>query len=177
MFLNHVSQGLLDFRIHIFKIVFMNGICWTHRLNPARQFLNSKGNLSSGLGHLKKSIFNIHDLKGIKLLTQLRVEFSDLRNHRYRHNFHCLSPSCLCKTGNEDNEHFLLHCPRFSSQRRVLLDQVSKSVDIDIMRLSSRELCNLLLYGHSDNNIVTNRIIIESTLNYIKTTKRFDKTR
>ena len=123
----------------------------------------------------KRSVFNIHDLKGIKLLTRLRVEFSDLRNHRYRHNFNCPNPSCLCKTGNEDNEHFLLHCPRFSSQRRVLLDLVSKSVNIDIMRLSSRELCNLLLYGHSDVNVLINRIIIESTLNYIKTTKRFNK--
>ena len=121
----------------------------------------------------KRSIFNIYNLKGIKLLTQLRVEFSDLRNHRYRHNFNCANPSCSCKTGIEDNEHFLLHCPRFSSQRRVLFDLVSKSVNIDIMRLSSRELCHLLLYGNSDINIVTNRAIIESTLSYIKNTKRF----
>ena len=45
----------------------------------------------------KRSIFNIYDLEGIKLLTQLRVEFSDLRYHRYRHNFHCTSPTCLCQ--------------------------------------------------------------------------------
>ena len=36
----------------------------------------------------ERSIFNIYDLEGIRLLTQLRVEFSDLRYHRYRHNFH-----------------------------------------------------------------------------------------
>ena len=40
----------------------------------------------------KRSIFNIYGLEGIKLLTQLRVEFSDLRYHRYRHNFHCSTP-------------------------------------------------------------------------------------
>ena len=76
----------------------------------------------------KRPTFNIYDIEGIKLLTRLRVEFSNLHNHRYRHNFHCLNPTCLCQTGIEDNEHFLLHCPRFSSQQRVLFDLVSKSV-------------------------------------------------
>ena len=37
----------------------------------------------------KRPTFNIYDIEGIKLLTRLRVEFSDLSNHRYRHNFHC----------------------------------------------------------------------------------------
>ena len=38
---------------------------------------------------VKRSFFNVHDLYGVKLLTRLRVEFSDLRSHRYNHNFHC----------------------------------------------------------------------------------------
>ena len=56
---------------------------------------------------------------------------------------HCASPTCLCQTGTEDNEHFLLHCPRFSLQRRPLLELVSKSTDVDIMRLSSNEMTNV----------------------------------
>ena len=109
---------------------------------------------------------NIYDIEGIKLLTRLRVEFSDLRSHRYRHNFHCPSPICLCQTGMKDNEHFLLHCPRFSSQRRVLLDLVSKSVNSDITRLSMQRTVQLV-YGHSKCTIITNRVIIELTLEYI----------
>ena len=62
----------------------------------------------------------------------------------------CAEPSCSCQTGVEDNEHFLLHCPRFSTQRKTLLDLVSNLVGIDIMRLSSKELCTLLLYGNND---------------------------
>ena len=38
---------------------------------------------------LKRSMFNIHDLDRVKLLTRLRVEFSDLRSHKFHHNFHC----------------------------------------------------------------------------------------
>ena len=45
------------------------------------------------------------------------------------------------------NEHFLLHCPRFLTQRRDLFDLVSGWPNVEIMRLSSKELSNLLLYG------------------------------
>ena len=123
----------------------------------------------------KRPTSNIYDIEGGKLLTRLKVEFSGLRKHRYRHNFHCHDPTCLCQTGIEDNEHFLLPCPRFSSQQRVLFDLVSKSVNFDIMCLSSKELCNLLLCGHSKCTIITNRVIIESTLEHLKSTGRFKK--
>ena len=52
----------------------------------------------------KNPILNIYDFKGIKLLTQLLVEFSDLRCHKHRHNFHCASPFCVCQTGIEDSD-------------------------------------------------------------------------
>ena len=112
-------------------------------------------------------------LYGVKLLTRLRVEFSDLCSHRHNHNFHCPELSCSCQNGVEDNEHFLLHCPRFSTQRKTLLDLVSNLVEIDIMRLSSEELCTLLLYGNSDFSFLVNRRVTEETIKYIKNTKRF----
>ena len=72
----------------------------------------SKKRLLLRIRPFRRSIFNIHELTGIKVL---RVEFSDLHEHRFRHNVLCSSPFCSCQTGIEDNEHFLLHCPRFSS--------------------------------------------------------------
>ena len=116
-----------------------------------------------------------------KQVTQLRVEFSDLRSHRYNHNFHCPERSCSCQTGVEDNEHFLLHCPRFSTHRKTLFDLVSNLVEIDIMRLSSKELCtyshlkNYALYRNSDFSFLVSRGVIEETIKYIKNTKRFKR--
>ena len=92
----------------------------------------------------KRSLFGIHDIEGVRLLTRLRVEFSDLREHRLRHNFQCSSPMSFCQAGIENNEHFLLHCPRHSSHRRDLLDCILNVVDTDPENLSSTELCNLL---------------------------------
>ena len=41
-------------------------------------------------------LFGIRDILGIKLLTKLRVSFSDLRDHRFTHNFCCNIPVCSC---------------------------------------------------------------------------------
>ena len=89
----------------------------------------------------KKSYFGIHDIEGIRLLARLRVHFSDLREHKFRHKFQCSSPMCLSQTGIENNEHFFLHCPRHSNHRKDLLDHISNVVDIDIGNLSSTDLC------------------------------------
>ena len=122
---------------------------------------------------VKRSIFNVHDLYRIKLLTRLHVEFSDLCSHRYNHKFHCSEQFCSCQTGLEDNEHFLLPCPYFSTQLKTLLDLVINLVGTDIMRLPSKELCTLLLYGNSDFSFLVNHGVIEETIKYIKNTKRF----
>ena len=124
---------------------------------------------------VKRSIFNVHDLYGVKLLTRLHVEFGDLRGHRYNRNFHCPEPSCSCQTAIEDNEHFLLHCLHFSTQRKTILDLVSNLAGIDIRCLSSKELCTLLFYGNNNFCFLVNRGVIEETNKYIKNTKCFKR--
>ena len=66
----------------------------------------------------------------------------------------------------EDKEHFLLLCPRFSTQRQTLLDLVSNLVGIDIC---ASHLNNyLLLYGNNDFSFLVIRGVIEETIKYIK---------
>ena len=84
------------------------------------------------------------DIPGVKLLTRLRVNFSSLNEHRFRHNFGCSSPICICGAALEDTEHYLLHCPQFNSLRHHLFGRVL-DVGIDVARMSSKDLCNLLL--------------------------------
>ena len=106
----------------------------------------------------KRSLFGFHGIEGVRLLTRLRVEFSDLREHRFRHNFQCSSPMCFCQTGIENNEYFLLHCPCHSSHHRDLLDRTSNVVDVDPENLSSTDLCNLFLMA-----IPASRLILTIT--------------
>ena len=122
------------------------------------------------IGPFKKSKFNIIDLKGIKLLTRLRVEFSDLRFTGSGIISTVIMFLVICQTGTEDNEHFLMHYPRFTFHSRHFLQLVCRLIGVNFTRLSSNELINLLFNGYQDLDVVVNRIFIEATLKYIKIT-------
>ena len=44
----------------------------------------------------KRHLFGINDINGTKLLTRLRVDFSDLRLHKFDHRLNCDSPTYTC---------------------------------------------------------------------------------
>ena len=121
----------------------------------------------------QRSVYSVYDRVGIKNLTKLRLQFSPLNEHRFRHHFDCFSPRCLCGMGEEDNEHFLLHCPQFGLERMDLFRQLAEVPDLDITDMDSKNLCDLLLYGSDNLNISTNRMIIEATISFIEKTRRF----
>ena len=66
-----------------------------------------------------KSVFNIHDTKGIKYLFQFRMNLNPLRTHRKHYNF-ADTPSdiCACNQGVEDTRNFL--CLKFATHRASL---------------------------------------------------------
>ena len=46
----------------------------------------------------KNSLFFTYDLLGVKLLTRLRLQFSHLNEHKFRHGFRDINPMCACGT-------------------------------------------------------------------------------
>ena len=91
-----------------------------------------------------RSVYNVHNVTGIRNLTRPRVGFSPLNEHGFRHNFDCLSPLCVCGIGNEDNEYFLLHCPLFDNARGDLFGQLGDILLLDFTVLDNEALSNLL---------------------------------
>ena len=120
----------------------------------------------------RKPIFNIHDITGIKRLTKLRVNFSDLNEHKFRHNFDCVSPTCDCGQANEDNEHFFLHCPLYDNIRQDLFGHLEDILEFSVSSMDSNSLCNLLLFGKPELGVSVNKMIIEETIHFIENTKR-----
>ena len=110
---------------------------------------------------------------GMKLLTQIRVDFSDLRDHRYNHNFNCPSPICSCGSGEETSTHFLLCCPRYSHIRSNYLSKISQIVKSDVTVFPDDHLTDLLLYGSESFNRVSNDLILNETINFIFKSERF----
>ena len=95
-----------------------------------------------------------------------------MNEHRFRHNFEYLSPACICGAAKEDTEHYLLHCPQFSTLRQTLLGQIS-DVGYDMTNMTSKDLCHLLLYGKPNESTLVNKIILEATISFLKSSKRF----
>ena len=108
------------------------------------------------------------------MMMMMRLEFSRIIEHRFRHNFDCLDPVCLCGITNEGSEHFLQHCPIFEEARRGLLVSLSDIPALDIPGLDTQSLWHLILFGNPDLTLTANRMILEARINYIKATKRFD---
>ena len=110
------------------------------------------------------SLFSVYDPLGIKLLTRLRLQFSHLNEHKFRHGFgDTLNPICVCGIEVESTEHFLLRCQLFTTQRLELLENAKDQVLV-------------LLYGSNTNNSSNiNQEIIKTVITYLKATGRFDK--
>ena len=120
------------------------------------------------------SLFSIHHPVGVKLLVRLRLGFSHLREHKFRHNFHdTLNPLCSCSLEPETTSHYHLCCHNFSSSRFALMNDLNL-IDPIISQLNETALANILLYGDSKKSTPENSKISQSTIRSIIATKRFD---
>ena len=119
-------------------------------------------------------IYNLHDPVGLKFLTRLRMSFSHLREHKFKHNFQdTLNPLCYCSLSIESTEHFFLSCVNFNQQRQILLNSLNQ-LDINNMDYQNKDLSNLLLFGSPDFDDFKNYHILISSITYIKSSQRFD---
>ena len=125
---------------------------------------------------LENSIYNIHDPQGIKLLSRLRLGFSHLREHKFRHNFQdTLNPLCSCSLEPENNTHFLLRCHNYDDLRIILMSELY-DIDPSIYSLSDENLTYLLLYGDKKYSFESNRVILLATIKVLKSSLRFEET-
>ena len=96
-------------------------------------------------------LFFIYDPLGVKLRTRLRLQFSDLNEHKFRHGFsNTISPMCACRTEIETTEYFLLRCQFYSTQRLELFENLEK-VEPNFLSLSAKNQVFILLYGSRTN--------------------------
>ena len=73
----------------------------------------------------ENSIYAIHDISGLKLLTRLRLNFSHLNEHKFRHNFKdTINPMCSCGFEPETTDHYLLRCKLYTDLRLDLLNNI-----------------------------------------------------
>ena len=120
-----------------------------------------------------KNTFGVHDPLGLRYLFQLRVKLSPLRNHKKHHNFsYTPSEICECNQGIEDTCHFLFECPRYGRHGATLAARVIEILQRNNLNHQGN-LTGLYLYGHKSLKLTDNKIILLSTIKYIKDTQPF----
>ena len=133
-----------------------------------------KKSLQNFIRPKSRTVFDIYDPIGLKLLSRLRVKLSHLREHKFRHNFlDTINPLCTCSLEIESSNHYLLRCPFFASTRKHLLDSIVDLIG-PISNFSDDNLLELLLYGNENYNVELNASILKCTIIFLKSSGRFD---
>ena len=87
---------------------------------------------------MENFLFSIYNIYQAKLLTRLRLQLSHLNEHKFRHGFEDkIIRMCLCNTEIQSNEHFLLRCHFYSSQRLELLNNLNKNFSSYFLKTKS----------------------------------------
>ena len=128
-----------------------------------------KSNLNNFVRPKGNNFYTIRDSFGTKLLTKIRVSFSDLRDHRYNHNFNCENPICSCGLDDETAVHFFLCYPRYDNLRTTYLSKISDIIGSDVTVLPNDHLTYILMYGSNIYNDVSNELILIETMHFIRT--------
>ena len=148
--------------------------------NPGKSITSSES-----FALLKKSILrfirpspdrtlNCHNPVRKKLITRLRLSVSHLRDHKFKHNFlNCLNPICCCGKEIETTVNSLIHCPILSDERSIFHNNI-RSTNENFLSGSDSRISETLLFGISSFNNTKNTSILNTTIDYILSTKRSD---
>ena len=68
---------------------------------------------------------------------------------------------------------YLLHCPTYTNEKMNLLNKI-KSINWIVFEFSDAVVTKILLFGDNALGDSSNTLILNSTIDYILSTKRFD---
>ena len=106
----------------------------------------------------------------MKLLTRLRLGFSHLREHKFRHSSRdILNPPCPCSIEAETTANYFLSCHFYNANRSALMNELNE-IESSIFTLNENKFIDLILYGSDkfDDKKM-------STIKFIKDSRRFDE--
>ena len=117
---------------------------------------------------LENDTYGIYDPLGVNLLNRLRLGFSHLRKHKFRHNFaDTLNPLCSCTLEIEDTEHYFLRYQNNILFRTTLMNDLN-NINTSIASLNSNDFLRVILYGDKSFNKETNCKILTASIKFNK---------
>ena len=129
---------------------------------PIRRAYNTSFNIKHNFfrnfsGPFENPISNFHNTSGIKLITRLRLGFSNLHEHKSRHNFqNTLNPICSCRENIETATQYLLYCSNYLNGRMAPLSNI-QNVEENCLDRKYFWFSEVLHFGDSSFNKAKNR--------------------
>ena len=176
------ANNILHFKVKysFFKNTFFPSIIieW-NKLDPKIQNAPSlnifKKNILKFIRRTANNMFSCHNLKGIKYLTRLRLGLSHLHKLKFKNNFQdTLNPLCTCGCDVENTCHFFLHCPYFLAERITLLNKIT-NINSNVLNQADATITKTLLFGNSKYSNEISLQILNTSVDFILTSKRFDE--
>ena len=167
-----LRQSITFSKILFFHLLLLNGIT---SIRSSKSISVFKEKILNFIRPSPNSVFDIRNLNGTKLITRLRLGLSHLREHKFKHSFQdTLNPLCNCGEDIESATHFFLHCPFFINERHTLLRTI-RSLDNKLLHFTDYDLTPTLLFGNTSQTSSNNFEIINASIDYILSSKKFDE--
>ena len=123
---------------------------------------------------MHNSIYNIHNSIGVKYLTRLRIGFSHLKEHKFKHNFQdSVDPINSRGSGTETKINFFLHCANFNTQRQTLFDKIA-TIDVNILTENKDGYVKTLLFGEPNTKNYFNKAMLGASNEFTLSIERFN---
>ena len=169
-----LTSDIISSKILFSHLQLLNGIKRSLDFKKSRDSLILRASLSY-IGPKANSICNCNSSKGLKFVTRLHLGLSHLRKHKLKHSFQdSINLLCSCSLDIESAVHYFLHCPLFTIKRHTLLNTISRT-DNKLLDSNESKLIQHFLFGNPSKDRETNTEILDATVNYVLTTKRFDE--
>ena len=98
----------------------------------------------------ENSVFAVHDINGVKVLTRLRLDFNHLAEKKFRHNFNdFMNPMSFCGKKPVKALYYFWRCDFYSVYRLKLLND-NCALHQSLKNFSEENLLKMLLYGAED---------------------------
>ena len=137
---------LVHLKVHCVT-VFTEGNILIEELRKIKSTVQFKRKILSFIRSKENLISKIHDINGLKLLNCLRLHFSHLNEHKFRHNVRAtIDPICSRSLEPETTLHYLLRCNLYSDIRTELLNDICL-LNPTLKNSTHEKLLNILLYG------------------------------
>ena len=123
---------------------------------------------------MQLSFFNCLNPKEVKLIKRLQLCLSHLRDHNFKHSFQdCHSTICSWTFEVEWIAHYLLHRLNYLHERKTLSNNIKFALP-NILEQSDSFINSVLFFGVTSLDDSPNTIMLNTTINYITSTERFD---